>query len=67
MTQTSLARSAQTGTTEQDEAHGELLAAARAALEYLDDLDANAPEGMRFGGEQRVRRQLRRAFARAAR
>jgi hypothetical protein len=67
VTQPSLARSAPTGTTEQDEAHHELLAAARAALKYLDDLDAHAPEGVHFGGESKIRRQLRRAIARAAR
>jgi hypothetical protein len=44
------------------EDHARLLEAAKAALRYLDDLDAHAPEGFHFGGEAKVRRQLRRAI-----
>ena len=64
MTNRSLARSAPTGTTEQDEAHDDLLEAAKAALKWLDAFDEHAPEGFAFGGEARVRRQLRRAIRR---
>ena len=67
MTQPSLAPSAPTGTTEQDEAQDELLAAARAALAWFQRFDEHAPAGMHFGGEAKIRRQLRRAVARAAR
>ena len=50
--------------TEQEEAHEELLAAATAALRYLDDADAHLPEGYSLGNEARVRKQLRRAIRR---
>jgi hypothetical protein len=39
-----------------------LLAAAKDALAWLERFDAHAPEGLNFGGEARVRRQLRRAI-----
>jgi len=42
-----------------------LLEAAEAALQLLDRIDAHAPEGLAFGGEGRVRRQLREAIRRA--
>ena len=44
----------------------ELLDAAQAALKLLDRIDAHTPEGLSFGGEGRVRKQLRQAI-RAAR
>jgi hypothetical protein len=44
------------------EDHARLLEAAKAALRYLDDLDAHAPEGFHFGGEAKIRRQLRQAI-----
>jgi len=43
----------------------ELLEAAEAALGLLDRIDAHAPSDMHFGGEGRVRRQLRGAIRRA--
>lgn len=43
----------------------EILEAARSALRLLDLMDAHAPEGFAFGGEGRVRRQLREAIRRA--
>lgn len=52
------------GTTPEDV--GSLLDAARAALEYLDDLDKHAPEGFCMGGEQKLRRQLREAVRRCS-
>ncbi len=64
MTDRSLARSPRTFTTEQEEAHDELLEAAKAALRYLDDLDRHAPEGYCRGNEGRVRAQLRKAIRR---
>jgi hypothetical protein len=42
--------------------HARLLEAAQAALGLLDKIDAHAPEGFTFGGEAKVRRQLRRAI-----
>jgi hypothetical protein len=39
-----------------------LLEAVQAALRLLDRIDAHAPEGFAFGGEAKVRRQLRRAI-----
>ncbi len=50
--------------TEQEEAHEELLAAARAALRYLNDADAHLPEGYSLGNEARIREQLCRAIRR---
>lgn len=44
------------------EDHARLLEAAQAALRLLDMIDAHAPEGFTFGGEAKVRRQLRRAI-----
>lgn len=52
--------------TEQEEAHEDLLAAARAALRYLNDADAHLPEGYALGGEGRLRAKLRRAIRRAS-
>ena len=46
------------------EAHDELLAAARAALAWFERFDEHAPEGLAFGGEAMVRRQLRKAIRR---
>jgi hypothetical protein len=43
----------------------ELLEAAEAALKWFDRFDAHAPSDMHFGGEGRVRRQLRGAIRRA--
>ena len=43
----------------------ELLEAAEAALRLLDRIDQHAPEGLAFGGEGRVRKQLRTAIRRA--
>jgi hypothetical protein len=44
------------------EDHARLLEAVQAALRLLDRIDAHAPEGFAFGGEAKVRRQLRRAI-----
>jgi hypothetical protein len=44
------------------EDHSRLLEAAQAALRLLDRINAHAPEGFAFGGEAKVRRQLRRAI-----
>ena len=44
------------------EDHARLLEAAQAALHLLDRIDAHAPEGLAFGGEAKVRKQLRRAI-----
>jgi hypothetical protein len=60
----SLARPPRPVTTEQQEAHDELLKAAKAALRWLDALDQHAPDGWHFGGEAKIRRQLRRAIGR---
>ena len=62
MTDRSLARSPRTVTTEHEEAHDELLEAAKAALRHLNDLDRHAPEGYCLGNEGRVRKQLRQAI-----
>ena len=43
-----------------------LLSAAREALALLDRIDRHAPEGLTFGGEHRVRRELRKAIRLAA-
>ncbi len=43
------------------QAQEELLEAAEATLAWLDRFDAHAPSDMRFGGEAKVRHQLRRA------
>jgi hypothetical protein len=43
----------------------DLLEAADAALRLLDRIDAHAPEGLAFGGEARVRKQLRAAIRHA--
>ena len=43
----------------------ELLEAAEAALKWFARFDAHAPEGMAFGGEAKVRRQLRGAIKRS--
>ncbi len=43
----------------------ELLEAAEASLRLLDWMDAHMPEGLAFGGEGKVRRQLREAIRRA--
>jgi len=43
----------------------ELLEAAEAALAWFDRFDAHAPSDMHFGGEGRVRRQLRGAIRRS--
>lgn len=46
---------------------GSLLAAARAALRYLDDLDRHAPiDAPRLGNEGCIRRQLREAVRRCS-
>ena len=66
MTDRSLARPPRTVTTD-EEAHAELLAAAKTALRWFGDYDEHCPSEFVFGGEGRVRRQLRRAIARAAR
>jgi hypothetical protein len=58
----SVARSPRTGTSPDPEDHERLLAAATAALRLLDRMDAHAPEGLSFGGESKVRRQLRQAI-----
>jgi hypothetical protein len=42
-----------------------LLEAAEAALRLLDRIDQHAPEGLAFGGEGRVRKQLRTAIRRS--
>ncbi len=47
------------------DAQAELFSAAEAALAWLDRFDAHAPEGLVFGGEAKVRRQLREAIRRA--
>lgn len=47
------------------EAQEELLETAQAALAWFDRFDAHAPEGLTFGGEGRVRKQLRGAIRRA--
>jgi hypothetical protein len=44
------------------EDHARLLEAAQAVLRLLDRMDEHAPEGFAFGGEARVRRQLRQAI-----
>jgi len=44
-----------------------LLDAARAALAWFYRFDEHAPEGLAFGGEAKVRRQLRQAIRLAAR
>lgn len=46
-------------------AQDRLLEAAEAALGWFDRFDQHAPEGLSFGGEGRVRRQLRGAIRRA--
>ena len=43
----------------------ELLEVAEAALAWFDRFDGHAPEGLEFGGEAKVRRQLRDAIRRA--
>ena len=43
-------------------ARDDLLEAAEAALELLNKIDQHAPEGLSFGGEGRVRKQLRQAI-----
>ncbi len=43
----------------------ELLEVAEVALAWFDRFDAHAPEGLAFGGEAKVRRQLRAAIRRA--
>ncbi len=48
------------------EDHERLLEAARSALRLLDAMDQHAPEGLAFGGEHRVRRELRKAIRLAA-
>lgn len=40
----------------------DLMRAAEDALRLLDRMDAHAPEGLHFGGEGRVRKQLREAL-----
>ena len=67
MIEASLARKSPPITPADPEDHAALLEAAVAALRWFDDFDQHAPEGMHLGGEARVRRQLRRAVARAAR
>jgi hypothetical protein len=64
LTDKSLARSPRTVTTEQEEAHHELLEAAKSALSWFDLYDEHAPDDWIFGGEAKVRRQLRRAIKR---
>ncbi len=64
MSTESLARPPRPVTTEQQEAHDELLEAAKAALTLLDALDQHAPDGWHLGGEAEVRGQLRRAIRR---
>jgi hypothetical protein len=49
------------------EDHAALLEAAVAALRWFDAFDRHAPGDWHVGGEAKVRRQLRRAIARAAR
>lgn len=46
-------------------ARDDLMQAAEAALKLLDRIDAHAPEGLSFGGEGKVRKQLRAAIRRA--
>ncbi len=48
-----------------EQAQDRLLEAAQAALKLLDRIDQHAPEGLAFGGEGRVRKQLRTAIRRA--
>jgi hypothetical protein len=48
------------------EDHERLLEAARSALMLLDAMDAHLPADMCFGGEARVRRELRKAIRLAA-
>jgi hypothetical protein len=54
-------------TTDPDpEDHALLLEAAKSALKWLEDFDEHAPDDWVFGGEGRVRRQLRQAIRRCA-
>ena len=46
------------------EDHAVLLEAAKAALRWFEAFDEHASEGLAFGGEARVRKQLRRAIKR---
>ena len=66
MPEPSLARKSAPITPVDPEDHALLLAAADAALGWLDAFDRHAPKGFAFGGEQRVRRQLRQAIRRCA-
>ena len=49
----------------QEDPQEQLLQAAQDALRLLDRIDQHAPSDMHFGGEGRVRRQLRGAIRRA--
>ncbi len=54
-------------TTDPDpEDHAVLLAAARQALAWFERFDEHAPEGLAFGGEAAIRKDLRRAIRRCA-
>ena len=48
-----------------EQAQDRLLEAAQAALKLLDRIDQHAPEGLAFGGEGKVRKQLREAIKRS--
>jgi hypothetical protein len=54
-------------TDDPDERHKRLLEAARAALRWFEEFDEHAPSDFVFGGEAKIRRQLRRAIAGAER
>jgi len=51
---------------EQEEGYEDLMAAARAALRYLNDADAHLPKGHALGREGRLRAKLRRTVRRAS-
>jgi hypothetical protein len=48
------------------EDHAVLLEAAKSALRWFDAFDQHAPSGLGFGGEVKVRRQLRQAIRRVS-
>ena len=61
-TEQSLAQSPAPGIPPDPEDHERLLDAARAAYAWFQAFDEHAPEGMAFGGEATICRQLRQAI-----
>lgn len=61
MPPSSLAREPDPGSPEPED-HARLLEATRAALKWLDDFEQHAPDSCHFGGEEKLRRQLRSAI-----